>query len=74
MSEFYPGSSVVCWVVVVFFCFDIVQKCLIPFFCSDSNWNIECWIKGKLDVLVCSLRFLKLYLRADLKVNLLYAV
>ncbi|NXJ66962.1 LEPR protein, partial [Rostratula benghalensis] len=40
----------------------------------DSNWNIECWIKGKLDLLVCSLRFLKSYLRADLKVNLLYAV
>ncbi|XP_074689271.1 leptin receptor [Strix aluco] len=40
----------------------------------DSNWNIECWIKGKLDLLVCSLRFLKLYLRASLKVNLLYAV
>ncbi|XP_014792619.1 PREDICTED: leptin receptor [Calidris pugnax] len=39
----------------------------------DSNWNIECWIKGKLDLLVCSLRFLKLYLRADLKVNLFYA-
>uniref|UniRef100_A0A8C3KMQ3 Leptin receptor n=1 Tax=Calidris pygmaea TaxID=425635 RepID=A0A8C3KMQ3_9CHAR len=38
----------------------------------DSNWNIECWIKGKLDLLVCSLRFLKLYLRADLKVNLFY--
>ncbi|XP_062437170.1 leptin receptor [Rhea pennata] len=41
---------------------------------TDSNWNIECWIKGELDLLVCSLRFLKLYLRADLKVNLLYAV
>ncbi|XP_074953443.1 leptin receptor isoform X2 [Phalacrocorax aristotelis] len=40
----------------------------------DSNWNIECWIKDQLDLLVCSLRFLKLYLRADLKVNLLYAV
>ncbi|NXN28384.1 LEPR protein, partial [Nycticryphes semicollaris] len=40
----------------------------------DSNWNIECWIKGKLDLLVCSLRFLKLYLRADVKVNLFYAV
>ncbi|KAM6397043.1 leptin receptor isoform 2-T2 [Pluvialis apricaria] len=40
----------------------------------DSNWNIECWLKGKLDLLVCSLRFLKLYLRANLKVNLLYAV
>ncbi|XP_063199840.1 leptin receptor isoform X3 [Chroicocephalus ridibundus] len=40
----------------------------------DSNWNIECWIKGKLDLLVCSLRFLKLYLGADLKVNLLYTV
>ncbi|XP_064310950.1 leptin receptor isoform X2 [Phalacrocorax carbo] len=40
----------------------------------DSNWNIECWIKDQLDLLVCSLRFLKLYLKADLKVNLLYAV
>nr|ACF17729.1 leptin receptor [Anas platyrhynchos] len=40
----------------------------------DSNWNTECWIKGKLDLLVCSLRFLKLHLRPDLKVNLLYAV
>ncbi|NWH55915.1 LEPR protein, partial [Geococcyx californianus] len=40
----------------------------------DSNWNIECWIKGKLDLLVCSLRFLNLYLRNDLKVNLLYAI
>ncbi|NXD86102.1 LEPR protein, partial [Halcyon senegalensis] len=40
----------------------------------DSNWDIECWITGKLDLLVCSLRFLKLYLRVDLKVNLLYAV
>ncbi|NXE25240.1 LEPR protein, partial [Ardeotis kori] len=39
-----------------------------------SNWNIECWTKGKLDLLVCSLRFLKLHLRAGLKVNLLYAV
>ncbi|KAM9280077.1 leptin receptor [Cariama cristata] len=40
----------------------------------DSNWKIECWIKGKLDLLVCSLRFVKLYFRGDLKVNLLYAV
>ncbi|XP_009944658.1 PREDICTED: leptin receptor [Leptosomus discolor] len=40
----------------------------------DSNWNLECRVKGKLDLLVCSLRFLKLYWRADLKVNLLYAV
>ncbi|XP_047918106.2 leptin receptor isoform X4 [Anser cygnoides] len=40
----------------------------------DSNWNIECWIKGTLDLLVCSLRFLKLHLGPDLKVNLLYAV
>ncbi|KFV42786.1 Leptin receptor, partial [Tyto alba] len=40
----------------------------------DSNWNIECWIRSKLDLLVCSLQFLKLHLRADLKVNLLYAV
>ncbi|XP_064928055.1 leptin receptor isoform X17 [Columba livia] len=39
----------------------------------DSNWNIECWIKGKLDLLVCTVQFLKLYLRADLKLNLLYA-
>ncbi|NXJ76694.1 LEPR protein, partial [Trogon melanurus] len=39
----------------------------------DSNWNIECWIQGKLDVLVCSLRFLKLYWRASLKVNLIYS-
>ncbi|XP_025930286.1 leptin receptor isoform X1 [Apteryx rowi] len=41
---------------------------------TDSNWNIECWIKGELDLLVCGLRFLKLYLRSHLKVNLLYAV
>ncbi|NXX89589.1 LEPR protein, partial [Centropus bengalensis] len=40
----------------------------------DSNWNIECWTKGKLDLLVCSLRFLNLHLRADLKVDLLYAL
>ncbi|NWS72282.1 LEPR protein, partial [Crotophaga sulcirostris] len=40
----------------------------------DSNWNIECWIKGRMDLLVCSLRFLNLDLGADLKVNLLYAV
>ncbi|XP_053929599.1 leptin receptor isoform X3 [Cuculus canorus] len=40
----------------------------------DSNWNIECWIKGKLDLLVCSLRFFSLYLRPDLKVNLSYAI
>ncbi|NWS47580.1 LEPR protein, partial [Probosciger aterrimus] len=41
---------------------------------KDSNWNIECWTKGKLDLLVCTLKFLKLYLRADLKVNLFYTV
>ncbi|NWY03003.1 LEPR protein, partial [Nothoprocta ornata] len=41
---------------------------------TGSNWNVECWIKGELDLLVCGLRFLKLYVRADLKVNLLYAV
>ncbi|XP_021260137.1 leptin receptor isoform X2 [Numida meleagris] len=40
----------------------------------DSNWNIECWIKGKLDLLVCSVQFLKFYVRLDLKVHLLYAV
>ncbi|XP_027507591.1 leptin receptor isoform X1 [Corapipo altera] len=39
----------------------------------DSNWNMECWIKGKLDLLVCNLRVLRLYLREDLKVNLFYA-
>ncbi|NXG13684.1 LEPR protein, partial [Grallaria varia] len=39
-----------------------------------SNWNMECWIKGKLDLLVCNLWVLKSYLREDLKVNLLYAV
>ncbi|NXP17445.1 LEPR protein, partial [Scytalopus superciliaris] len=41
---------------------------------TDSNWNMECWIKGKLDLLVCNLWGLKLCLREDLKVNLLYAV
>ncbi|XP_061859337.1 leptin receptor isoform X1 [Colius striatus] len=41
---------------------------------QEIDWNIECWIKGKLDLLVCSLRLLTLYLRADWKVNLLYAV
>ncbi|XP_010226328.1 PREDICTED: leptin receptor-like, partial [Tinamus guttatus] len=41
---------------------------------TDSNWNIECWVKGDLDLLVCGLRFLKLYMRPDLKINLLYAV
>ncbi|NXP48845.1 LEPR protein, partial [Heliornis fulica] len=40
----------------------------------DSNQNFECWIKGSLDLLVCSLQFVKLHLRASLKVNLLYAV
>ncbi|KFP90494.1 Leptin receptor, partial [Apaloderma vittatum] len=40
----------------------------------DSNWNIECWIQGKLDMLVCSLQLLKLYWRASLKVNLIYSV
>lgn len=58
----------------LFFDFHIVEKCFLSSFCLDSNWNIECWIKGKLDLLVCSLLFLKLHLRPDLKVNLLYAV
>ncbi|NWQ81578.1 LEPR protein, partial [Columbina picui] len=40
---------------------------------TDSNWNIECWIRGKLDLLVCTVQFLKSYLGADLKLNLLYA-
>ncbi|OXB82163.1 UNVERIFIED_CONTAM: hypothetical protein H355_009042, partial [Colinus virginianus] len=37
----------------------------------DSYWNVECWIEGKLDLLVCGLKF---YVRLDLKVHLLYAV
>ncbi|NXM71339.1 LEPR protein, partial [Serilophus lunatus] len=37
----------------------------------DSNWRMRCWIKGKLDLLVCSLW--GLYLREDLEVNLFYA-
>ncbi|XP_061325669.1 leptin receptor isoform X2 [Pezoporus flaviventris] len=41
---------------------------------KDSNWTIECWTKGKLDLLVCTLKFLKLNLRDDLKVNLFYTV
>ncbi|XP_015726323.1 leptin receptor isoform X1 [Coturnix japonica] len=40
----------------------------------DSNWNIECWVEGKLDLLVCSLQFLKFHMRLDTKVHLLYAV
>ncbi|XP_010006280.1 PREDICTED: leptin receptor [Chaetura pelagica] len=40
----------------------------------DSSWNIECWIKGRLDLLVCSLQGLKLHLRNNLKVDLYYAV
>uniref|UniRef100_A0A8C5IUK8 Leptin receptor n=1 Tax=Junco hyemalis TaxID=40217 RepID=A0A8C5IUK8_JUNHY len=38
----------------------------------DWSWNVECWIRGRLDLLVCNLQLLKLDLRADLKVNLLY--
>ncbi|NXS51646.1 LEPR protein, partial [Brachypteracias leptosomus] len=40
----------------------------------DSSWNIECWIPGELELLVCSLQFLKVFLRDDLKVDLFYAV
>ncbi|NWV11935.1 LEPR protein, partial [Ptilonorhynchus violaceus] len=40
----------------------------------DWSWNMECWIKGQLDLLVCNLQVLKLHLRHDLKVNLLYSV
>ncbi|NXF98769.1 LEPR protein, partial [Sakesphorus luctuosus] len=40
----------------------------------DSTWNMECWIQGKLDLLVCHLWLLKVHLREDLKVNLFYAV
>ncbi|NXB78054.1 LEPR protein, partial [Donacobius atricapilla] len=39
----------------------------------DWSWNMECWIRGKLDLLVCNLQLLKLDLGADLKVNLLYS-
>uniref|UniRef100_A0A8C3TUA6 Fibronectin type-III domain-containing protein n=1 Tax=Catharus ustulatus TaxID=91951 RepID=A0A8C3TUA6_CATUS len=39
----------------------------------DWSWNMECWIRGKLDLLVCKLQLLGLELRADLKVNLLYS-
>ncbi|NXN03417.1 LEPR protein, partial [Sylvia borin] len=39
----------------------------------DWSWNMECWVRGKLDLLVCNLQLLKLELRADLKVNLLYS-
>ncbi|NWY38176.1 LEPR protein, partial [Sylvia atricapilla] len=39
----------------------------------DWSWNMECWVRGKLDLLVCNLHLLKLELRADLKVNLLYS-
>ncbi|RMC08784.1 hypothetical protein DUI87_15035 [Hirundo rustica rustica] len=42
-------------------------------FYPDWSWNMECWIRGKLDLLVCTLQLLKLDLRADLKVNLLYS-
>ncbi|NWV33377.1 LEPR protein, partial [Grantiella picta] len=39
----------------------------------DWSWNVECWIRGKLDLLVCNLQLLKVDLRDDLKVNLLYS-
>uniref|UniRef100_A0A8C5XAP2 Leptin receptor n=1 Tax=Malurus cyaneus samueli TaxID=2593467 RepID=A0A8C5XAP2_9PASS len=40
---------------------------------TDWSWNMECWIRGQLDLLVCHLQLLKPYLRDDLKVNLLYS-
>lgn len=64
VSEFY---------LVVLFCFNTAQKCVIPFFCPDWRWNVECRIRGKLDLLVCNLQLLKVDLRDDLKVNLLYS-
>lgn len=65
VSDFHPG---------ILFCFNSVQKCVIPFFfCPDWSWNMECWIRGRLDLLVCNLQLLKLDLRADLKVNLFYS-
>ncbi|KAF2978398.1 hypothetical protein EK904_005492, partial [Melospiza melodia maxima] len=42
------------------------------FVLMDWSWNMECLIRGRLDLLVCNLQLLKLDLRADLKVNLLY--
>ncbi|NXS80673.1 LEPR protein, partial [Erpornis zantholeuca] len=39
----------------------------------DWSWNMECRIRGKLDLLVCNLQLLKPDLRDDLKVNLLYS-
>ncbi|NWI80902.1 LEPR protein, partial [Dryoscopus gambensis] len=39
----------------------------------DWSWNVECRIRGKLDLLVCNLQLLKLDLRDDLEVNLLYS-
>ncbi|NXP00130.1 LEPR protein, partial [Certhia brachydactyla] len=39
----------------------------------DWSWNMECWIRGKLDLLICNLQLLKVDLRADLKVNLFYS-
>ncbi|XP_071606002.1 leptin receptor isoform X1 [Heliangelus exortis] len=41
---------------------------------KGSSWNLECWIQGKLELLVCSLRFVRVQLGADLKVVLFYAV
>ncbi|NWT20850.1 LEPR protein, partial [Vireo altiloquus] len=39
----------------------------------DWSWNMECRIRGKLELLVCNLQLLKPHLRDDLKVNLLYS-
>uniref|UniRef100_A0A8C9MW26 Leptin receptor n=1 Tax=Serinus canaria TaxID=9135 RepID=A0A8C9MW26_SERCA len=39
----------------------------------DWSWNMECWIRGRLDLLVCNLQLLKLDLIDDLRVNLLYS-
>ncbi|NWW78876.1 LEPR protein, partial [Climacteris rufus] len=41
---------------------------------TDWSWTMECWMKGKLDLLVCNLQVLRLYLRDDLEVHLLYSV
>ncbi|XP_063263036.1 leptin receptor [Prinia subflava] len=40
---------------------------------QQIDWSVECWIRGKLDLLVCNLQLLRLDLRTDLKVNLLYS-
>ncbi|NXO85124.1 LEPR protein, partial [Sitta europaea] len=39
----------------------------------DCSWNMKCWIRGQLDLLLCNLQLLKVDLRAELQVNLFYS-